>query len=403
MSNYHPRLTLLRQPAFALYVISFSFAAFGNGLGYIAASWIVMSMHTHVTSMVILMASFWIPTTLFGPFAGVLADRLPRKNLVIISHFLRAAIFIFFSIYLRYHDNPTVVYIMMFFNGLAFTLFYATATSFMRELVPKKQLMYANSTVDIMYEIGSVFGMGFAGLLIGFTSSETAVLINGLMFVISTLSTMAISPKALCHGDKKIVKKIQVLEDMHEGLRYLTHNKKLLSIYTVQLFIFMTFLTAPLLLLPFSKLILKVSVTQFGIIESAMSAGVIIGGVLMPAISEKAGLFRTLIFFSSILLVTFLLFGFNRWIPFAIIMNFMVGFAGAIWPLVITRAQNLTDLNFQGRVQSTFNTLSGVLMLFFYVFVGAIGNYYAVEKLYMIEVVITAMAIVFLWRSKESF
>ena len=73
-----------------------------------------------------------------------------------------------------------------------------------------------------------------------------------------------------------------------------------------------------------------------------------------------------LLFFSIILCVIFAIFGFNRSISMAAMMYFFIGFSGAVWPLIITRAQMLTAHSFQGRVQSTFNSLSGAFMLIFY-------------------------------------
>lgn len=67
------------------------------------------------------------------------------------------------------------------------------------------------------------------------------------------------------------------------------------------------------------------------------------------------------------------------------------------------RAQGLTDVNFQGRVQSTFNSLSGAMMMLFYFNMGYFGKHCDVAHLYFIEVAITLLAIIFLIRAKSSF
>lgn len=334
---------------------------------------------------------------------GVMADQLSKKTIITLSNLLRACIFIGFSIYLKSHFNVTLVYIMMLCIGTAFSAFYATAFAFMRELVSEKDLMYANSTVDIVYEVGNVVGMGFAGLLIAWTSAETAILFNGITFLIATLSMICIPKKALCHGGKKEKKKIQLLADFKAGLSYLFQKQSLFVIYTIQMLILLTFLTAPLLLLPFSKTVLHSSVEQFGLIEGFASFGIIAGGLFMPWISERFGFIRTQLFFSVVLCITFLLFGYNHIIKLAMLLYFAIGFSGAIWPLIISKAQSLTDLKFQGRVQSTFNSLSGLTMLIFYFSMGAVSHYFGVARLYWIEVGITLLAIIFLWRSRSVF
>jgi len=149
-------------------------------------------------------------------------------------------------------------------------------------------------------------------------------------------------------------------------------------------------------LVPFSKTVLHTTVAQFGCIEAMMSVGIVAGGIFIPWISERYGLFRTLLFFSILLSVTFLLFGYNRNIMLANIMYCLIGFAGAVWPLMISYAQNLTSIHFQGRVQSTFNSLSGATMLIFYFSFGVTGKYFGVAHLYYIEVAITLIAILLL-------
>ena len=238
MSHFQNRFNLLKRPPFLLYMIAFFFAAIGNGLGYIAMSWIVVSRHGSVTAIAILMACFWAPNVILGPLMGVFADRLPRKWIIIISNLFRASIFIVFSIYLKDHFHVNTVYLMMICNGTAFSAFFSSAMAFMRELVPEKDLMYANSTVDILYEVGNVIGMGFAGFLIAWTSSETAILINGIAFLIATLCIFMIPKKALCHGTGRIKAKIRFLKDFKDGLLYLFQRKQLMSIYTIQLLIF---------------------------------------------------------------------------------------------------------------------------------------------------------------------
>ncbi|MCX7122033.1 MAG: MFS transporter [Gammaproteobacteria bacterium] len=403
MSHFQNRFNLLKRPSFFAYSIGFFFAAIGNGLGYIAMSWIVVNRHSDVTAMAILLACFWGPNIILGPFMGVLADRLSRKLIIIVSNFVRACIFIFFSFYLKEHFSVNMIYLMMLCIGTAFSAFFSTAMAFMRELVPQEDLIHANSTIDVLYEMGNLIGMGGAGLLIAWTSSETAIFINGITFLIATVTMLVIPKRALQHGEKQSKQKIKLMKDFKEGLLYLLRKKELMAIYTIQLLIFITYLTSPLLLVPFSKTILHATVKQFGMIEACASIGIVFGGILMPWIAERFGLMRTLLFFTSMLCVTFLLFGYNRSITLAELMYFIIGLAGAVWPLIISKAQSLTANNFQGRVQSTFNSLSGIMMLLFYFSIATIGKHFGVNHLYFLEVGVTVLAIVFLIQARKQF
>lgn len=397
------RLALLQQPPFAIYLIGQFFSAVGNGCGYIAMSWVVISRHPSVIAMSILLGCFWGPSILLGPVMGVLADRFSRKWLLMLSNIVRAMIFIAFSIYLTEHFQVSVVYTMMLCVGASFSLFIATVFGFLRELIAPDDLMYANNLIDITYEVGNSIGLGIAGFMIAWVSAPSVIFINGLAFVIAVACMFFIPKSALRYQTKTEKRKMHVLKDMRDGFTYVFYNKKLVVIYTVQLLIFISYLTTPLLLLPFCKMVLHADARQFGIIESCASIGIVIGGLFMPWISDRVGLFKTVLIFSLVLLFSFLVFGFNHVIIIAAILYFIIGFSGAIWPLVISRAQSLTHLDFQGRVQSTFNSFSGVLMMLFYFLVGAIGNYVGVAYLYSLEVVVMIIAVVFLFKGKTIF
>lgn len=401
MSHYKKRIALLKQRSFLAYALGLFFSALGNGLGYIALSWLVVSQHSSASAIAILMASFWAPNIVFGPLMGVLADRYSRKWIITLSNFARGAIFIGFSIYLIHYFSVTMIYSMMFFTGIAFSAFSATAFAFIRELVPEEDLVYANSTIDIAYEIGNVVGMSLAGLIIAVTSSEFAVFINGITFMIATVCLLFIPRKTPLPRARKSVPKMRIVQDFKDGINYIAAKRALMAIYILQLLIMVTFMTQPLLLVPFSKSVLHATVGQFGIIEMLFSSGIVVGGILIPWIADKCGFFRTILLLTIMLCLVYAVFGFNRSINLAEMMYFITGFAGSVWPLLISKSQNLTDLDFQGRVQSTFNSLSGLIMMIFYGSTGLIGKYFGVAHLYIIEVVITLIAILFLLKTRN--
>ena len=401
MSHFQKRIALLKQRPFLAYALGYLFSAFGNGLGYIALSWLVVSQHSSVSAIAILMASFWAPNMILGPIMGVIADRYSRKWIMTLSNFVRGAIFIGFSIYLMHYFSVTMSYSLMCLSGIAFSAWSATALAFIRELVPEEELMYANSTIDIAYEIGNVAGMSLAGLIIAFTSSEFAIFINGITFMIATGCLLLIPTKTRFKRATKSVPKMRLLKDFKDGITYLAKRRTLMAVYIIQLLIMVTFITQPLLLVPFSKSVLHATAGQFGMIEALFSSGIVAGGILIPWITDKYGFFRTILLFIISLCLVYAVFGFNRSINLAATMYFITGFAGAIWPLLISRSQNLTDLNYQGRVQSTFNSVSAVIMMIFYASTGLIGKYVGVSHLYIIEVIMTLIAILFLLNTKK--
>lgn len=69
--------------------------------------------------------------------------------------------------------------------------------------------------------------------------------------------------------------------------------------------------------------------------------------------------------------------------------------------MLITAAQEKTEFAFQGRVQSLFNSFSGIFILVFYLLLGFAGDTFHIEELYWIEVVLMVLSIFLLLYSAK--
>lgn len=112
-----------------------------------------------------------------------------------------------------------------------------------------EDLLYANSTIDIAYEIGNVAGMGLTGAFIAWLSAPTTILMTGIIFIFSTLAVIRVQPHLQKTRKKKTSYRF-IIDDFTAGLGYLRINPKLIVIYSVQLLVLVSFMTAGVLLAP---------------------------------------------------------------------------------------------------------------------------------------------------------
>ena len=400
MAFVSKRLQLLSQPAFRWYFTSCLLATFGSGLIYVTLSWLVLQADNSVAAVSILMLCFWVPTVLLGPFLGVVADRYSHKWLTVGGNAIRGIALIFFSSHFNQHISAYLIYFLMVLLGIGFSVYLPAAIALIREVVVSDDLVYANSTIDIAYEIGNVAGMGLAGFFVAWLSPAPTILVTGIIFIFSTLTLMRVKPTLQKTKKAKISYRF-IADDFRLGLVYLRNHPKLIVIYSVQLLILVSFMTTPVLLAPFVKNVLHGSVSQFGQIDAALSVGVVIGGIFMPWIADRWGLTKTLMLFCFLLPIFFAWFGANRAIAGAEILYFFIGLCLAVWPLMVTKAQHLTEFRFQARMQSIFNSLSGILILLIYLFVN-IGSYYiSVQWMYIFEVLLIFSTFCLLWRYRS--
>lgn len=393
MSSLRQRMQLFALQPFRFYALSCIIAMIGNGIGYIALTWIVLQLDKSITSVVVLMFTFWLPSVVFGPFAGVIVDRMSRKKLYVCLSFARGTTLLLVAAVLYWDKNLWAIYSISLLQGFLFSFVLPVIISMIREIVSEKQLLAANATVDIAYEIGNVTGMALAGFAVAVFHDVGAFVLTAILFFIAgwCASNMQLKDEQIQIRSLNVR---SVMGDLRQGLQYIAQTKEVRVVYSVQLVLLVAFMTVPILVAPFATEVLHASVVQFGSLEAALSVGVILGGLCVPALAGRFGLLRVLMVLLLVLAASYAVFGFNRSILVAYALNAAIGFGLAVWPLIMTRAQDLTDKAFQGRVQAAFNALSGALILCVYLLVNLGSHYISLAHLFSVEVVFALIGFV---------
>jgi MFS transporter, DHA3 family, macrolide efflux protein len=391
MSHFRRRLQLFSNQSFRNLTASCLCANLGYGLSYVVMAWLVLQPTGAVSSVAILMICFWAPLVFLGPLAGVLCDRYSRKTIIVAGNAIRViAIAGFVLLMDRYFSNFSL-YILAAIIGIG-TCFAGPPTwALVRDVVPEKDLLNANVIVDIAYEMGNVIGMGCGGLLLAVLSTKGILSLNAVWFFLAASAIYGMS-----HTPTPVEKHTNFFEDFHEGVLYLFGNRNLCILYTVQLLLMVGFMTAPILLAPFAKNVMQATVTQFGWLEAALSVGIVLGGVVNPFLADVFGVYRTI--FCQVVLLSISFFAFSYvtdfWIGFG--LYFVIGFCESTWPLMMTKAQEITDINYQGRVFSTFLSLSGLAVLAIYFLAYFAGDAISLQKMYWIEAAIAGLGAILL-------
>src|SRR3989338_8924696 len=274
MSHFKQRVALFKIQPFRWYFLSCLFATFGNGLVYITSTWLALKLNNSVESVATLMIFFWVPFVIFGPLGGVLTDRYPRKTVISVVTLLRGLISIILSILFFWDLSIWFVYIFNSLFGIFITITIPATLALTPEIVSEADLLNANATIDLAYEVGNVIGMGSAGFVISLLSIQTAFIICGICFFLSTAAIYYARHQSTININQ--LSKESYLFDFIEGMKYLNNKKTLFALYIIQLLLMTAFMTAPVLLGPFAKNLLSATAIQFGQIEAALSVFIFI-------------------------------------------------------------------------------------------------------------------------------
>lgn len=338
---------------------------------------------------------------ILGPLCGVIADRYNKKVLLIIANISRAFLLISVAGIAGSGLTAEEAYLRAFLIGTFFALYNPAAFALLRQVVPKQQLLSANSLMDMAYEIGNVVGMSSAGLFLALLSAQSAIAFNGVLFLLAGLCLLRIKMPSTITTDEPPKPKRHFWRDWHDGFNYLRERRSVTALYLAQLLMAVNFITSPVLLAPFAKNILHTNVMQFGFLEACISAGIVIGNLLAPIMVDLWRVKNVLFVETISLLVFYIWFSLNSSISLAYGLYFLIGIGLAAWPLAISKAQELTDMAYQGRVQATFNSVMSILVISIYLSLYWSGNAVPLRALYVLEATIALATVWLLWGQRK--
>ena len=130
---------------------------------------------------------------LFGLLAGVWADRIKRRPIMIASDLLRAALLVTIPAAAFAHRiSMPQLYVVIALTGFCTVFFDVAYQSYLPSLVEREELLDGNSKLAQSNAIAEVAGPSLTGVLVQTITAPAAILFDALSFVISALSVWLI-------------------------------------------------------------------------------------------------------------------------------------------------------------------------------------------------------------------
>ena len=391
------QLQLFNYRAYTLYFTSTTVSRVGTGMQLIANNWLILKMTNTSYSVALLLIFSSLPGILLSPVFGVLIDRIERKLLAVIMDIFRAIVLLFVPL-LWWFDLllPQHLYLMAFLIAIGDEIYEPAAKALIVEVIPKEMLLIANSATAIAIQIGWSVGAGIAGIVITLFSPIAVMLFNSGTFLFAAFCIFNI-PKTHMFSIVAVSSTTKgwktFFVEMKQGVKYLQQHLDIMFNYIMLLFLFSTVRTMNVLLAPFAKNVLKVGVQGFSYIQVAFAVGAVAGGFLIPQVSRLYGARRTMTTIVWVLSASIILFAISHSLWMAILGYFLIGITIQVRILYLTEAQNSTDLNYQGRVYSFFNTFMSLVSLVIYTLMGLLGEIVPLQWLYIFQGLLIATSV----------
>jgi MFS family permease len=168
-----------------------------------------------------------IPTWLFTLFGGVVADRISRRNLMVITQTSMLVLaFILSGLTFANIVKPWHVLVLAFLLGVANAFDTPARVSFVMEMVPREMMTNAIALNSTMFNIATVVGPSVAGLTYAAFGPAWCFTLNGISFIAVIVALL------LMHIVKDVqpMRKLNPLSEIAEGVQYVYHNRLVLSL-----------------------------------------------------------------------------------------------------------------------------------------------------------------------------
>jgi predicted MFS family arabinose efflux permease len=293
-----------------------------------------------------------LPTWLFTLFGGVVADRIHRRTLMVITQTAMMILaFILAVLTFTHNVQPWHILILAFLLGVANAFDSPARVSFVIELVPRTDMTNAIALNSTMFNIATVVGPSVAGLTYAAFGPAWCFTINGLSFiaVIVALLLMRFKPEALP------ARRSNALAEAAEGLRYVFNNRMVLSL-TGAVGLVSVFGFGLMNLFPvWATVVLHGDVTTNGLLVSARGFGALISALMLASLGKYRVRGRMWMAGALVMPVALFVFSWVRWVPLSLGIMVVIG-----WGLMmVTNNSNAliqTDVPdaLRGRVMGIF-------------------------------------------------
>jgi MFS family permease len=237
--------------------------------------------------------------TIASPLAGVLADRIDRRVVLVASDLARAVL----VLGLVFARDLATIYVLVFFMGLARTVFNPTVRAAFPSVVGGGDLTRANALIGGTFSASIMVGPALGGLLVASIGVDAAFLADAVTYLVSAilLSTVPL-PRPHRESEEE-----GFVRELRFGFAYLLGARVPLAIVVGA---FLTILTINATI-PAEVFLAKETFgagdTGYGLLVSLWGGGMVLGSAMMAVLGDRINL--VLLYFLSIFLGAFALMG----------------------------------------------------------------------------------------------
>jgi MFS family permease len=188
----------LKIPNYRRYFIGQLVSLSGNWMQMVAEIWVILTLTGSGVAVGLTTALQFLPMLLFGAWGGLIADRVPKRGLLLLTQGLHMiAPLAMLTLALNGVLVPWMVFALVFVRGCVNAVDYPTRQAFVMEMVGGERVVNAVSLNSVLVHSARIVGPAFAGVLIATVGVEPCFALNAASFAVMIFCLRGMDTKEL--------------------------------------------------------------------------------------------------------------------------------------------------------------------------------------------------------------
>jgi MFS family permease len=147
---------------------------------------LLLQLTGHASSVALALVLQVLPQTLVGPTAGVVNDRLRRKQVMIAADLVRFAV-VLAMLFVRSRSMVWLVYPLLLAETAMAAFFEPARSSVIPNITAEDEVLIANTLSSATWSVNLLIGAAVGGVVAAFFGRDTVFMLNAISFLVSAL------------------------------------------------------------------------------------------------------------------------------------------------------------------------------------------------------------------------
>ena len=356
-------------------------ALVGGWMQTVAQAWLVLQLTDSPFKLGLISTLQFSPILMFSLVAGAVADRLPKRGLLVTTQTTLACQALLLGLLVStgrvQYGHVAVLGLVL---GFANVVDQPARQSFVMDMVGKGDVANAVALNSAAFNAARIVGPAVAGVLIGRVGVGPVFFINSVGFVGVILTLLRLEARGLPARERRAT----MLEEIVEGLRYARRTPRLLLalglVLSVSLFVFNFTVYVPLL----ARTVLGLGAEGFGFLMASLGVGAVAGALTVGGFGSREPELGRMFLSAAVAFAALLGLGLSRHVWTAAPLLFVTGYFGIMLMATCNTSMQLRAPDaLRGRVMSLYTWVTGGVFPIGAFLVGSISQAWGVSAAFL--------------------